>query len=252
MWPLWLQLFSYELLFWGRGQKLYMQENAFFETFFFFSEEDRSMKEKCMFALHNAVNAINMACRNMACRTIFCMLYWIQCFLIFLTSSHSLSQLTSSWKGLPIEIRCCQQRCNWPLILMPPPPPSLASVGDAPLLRQTLHVLMLTNAVAAVVVSYDYLPGAETLMAQKFTANIQSMNGFTNEYGGNSRSFNSQGNFFLLFSPLAIHKKKMLSQWSSQRNFFFLDWRYKRLRLYQYFVLIWVFWCICYLRHGTA
>ena len=90
----------------------------------------------------------------------------------------------------------------------PPPPPSLASVGDAPLLRQTLHVLMLTNAVAAVVVSYDYLPGAETLMAQKFTANIQSMNGFTNEYGGNSRSFNSQGNFFLLFSLLAIHKKR--------------------------------------------
>ena len=75
MWPLWLQLFSYELLFWGRGQKLYMQENAFFRLFFFFSEEGRSMKEKCMFALHNAINAINMACQNMACRTIFCMLY---------------------------------------------------------------------------------------------------------------------------------------------------------------------------------
>ena len=55
------------------------------------------------------------------------------------------------------------------------------------------------DVVAAVVVSYDYLPGAETLMAQKFTANIQSMNGFTNEYGGSSRTFNGQGNFF--FSP---------------------------------------------------
>ncbi|XP_070197753.1 PAN2-PAN3 deadenylation complex subunit pan3-like isoform X2 [Littorina saxatilis] len=45
---------------------------------------------------------------------------------------------------------------------------------------------------SSVVVSYDYLPGAETLMAQKFTA-IQPMNGFTNEFGGNSRNFNSQG-----------------------------------------------------------
>ena len=61
--------------FGGEGKNYTCKKTLFLRLFFFFSEEGRSMKEKCMFALHNAVNAINMACRNMACRTIFCMLY---------------------------------------------------------------------------------------------------------------------------------------------------------------------------------
>lgn len=46
---------------------------------------------------------------------------------------------------------------------------------------------------SSVVVSYDYLPGAETLMAQRFTSSLQALNGFTSEFSPSSRAFNSQG-----------------------------------------------------------
>ncbi|KAL8575598.1 hypothetical protein ACOMHN_028619 [Nucella lapillus] len=45
----------------------------------------------------------------------------------------------------------------------------------------------------SVVVSYDFLAGAETLMAQRFTSSLQPLNGFSADFSPASRPFNSQG-----------------------------------------------------------
>lgn len=59
------------------------------------------------------------------------------------------------------------------------------------------HFLILT----AIVFSYDYFPGAITLMSKHFS-NPQPLNGFTSQFsmeGGSSRSFGSKGEPLLLF-----------------------------------------------------
>lgn len=45
---------------------------------------------------------------------------------------------------------------------------------------------------SSIVFSFEYFPGACTLMAKHFN-NPQSLNGFTGDFSGNSRSFNSKG-----------------------------------------------------------
>lgn len=59
------------------------------------------------------------------------------------------------------------------------------------------HFLILT----AIVFSYDYFPGAITLMSKHFS-NPQPLNGFTSQFsmeGGSSRSFGSKGEPFYSF-----------------------------------------------------